>query len=199
MAAFAARLQANFLDAGISGTERGGDALLLHHFVENLKPEYGKRLRIWGPSTFNAAFESSLNYEKEASASRKEKLLVLHDDHQTKPKQSPDIVTHMAKMQESISELCSVMRKEKNTTPRYDYAPRPRRMERAGARDWSASKCFHCKTPGHPYFKCPTASIAEKEHITANLDTYIAQIREQKYTIQDLNSHRPSTKSSQST
>ena len=46
VSAFAARLQANFHDAEISGSEKSMDALLLHLFKENMKPEYSKKLKM---------------------------------------------------------------------------------------------------------------------------------------------------------
>jgi len=56
VASFAARLQANFHDAEISGSSKSIDAMLLHLFIQNITPEYSQRLKMWGPSTFNAAF-----------------------------------------------------------------------------------------------------------------------------------------------
>lgn len=45
--------QANWQDAELGGdNEKGLIALKLKLFLENIKPEYSKRLRVWAPRSY---------------------------------------------------------------------------------------------------------------------------------------------------
>jgi len=103
VAAFAARLQAKVHDAEISGANGSVDAFLLHLFIENIKPEYATRLKYWGPSTFTAAFESALSYEKECIPPKREKLVFI-DENQG---QTSADNTALRALQQSIKKLWS--------------------------------------------------------------------------------------------
>ena len=178
VAAFAARLQANVHDAEITGANGSVDAFLLHLFIENIKPEYATRLKYWGPSTFTAAFESALSYEKECIPPKRERLVVIEENQiQTSADNSA-----LRALQQSIEKLCVTMTPASNKPACNNSQP------------FYEMKCFHCKELGHSFMRCHHASDREKEEVKRNLPTLLNNMREERKNYKNsLNFKRRST------
>ena len=186
---FAARLQANMHDSELaSGSAKSVNALLLRLFMDNLKSEFSKRLRIWGPSTFDAALESALTYEEESHASKREKIMSISEGNefgQSNKGNEKNLLNQYAQqlnsVQQKVENLCSLMSKPLNSsTANKTGYQRGSGQIRARERNFSGFKCFHCKLQGHSFWSCPTANETDKAAISANLPTLIEAHRREK-------------------
>jgi hypothetical protein len=144
---FASRFQANWEDAELgSDNDKGIVAWKLRLFMDNIKPEYSKRLKIWAPRTFEDALNAAITYETEAigtiSDCRKEKVNLIDQELTL----------------EKI--LAIVGQKSANSKTSGDQDKNNR---------WEKAKCFHCGKSGHGFTRCFKATVEEKEALRARL------------------------------
>jgi hypothetical protein len=148
---FATRFQANWQDAEFgTDNEKGIVAWKLRLFLDNIKPEYSKRLKLWAPRTFEDALDAAITYETETvgtvSACRKEKANLI--DHEL-----------------TLEKILAIV-EQKSTNYRTPDNCR-----------WSQAKCFHCGKSGHGFTRCSSATVAQKEALRARLPELVDEHR----------------------
>ena len=70
---FAARLKANLQASGIQANTSQYEDMLLHLFLTQVKPEVSRRLKIWGPESFEKALNAAIQYEEDSRYIKKRK------------------------------------------------------------------------------------------------------------------------------
>jgi hypothetical protein len=165
---FAARFQANWQHAELGQpNDKGIREFKLRIFLDNLKPIYSERLRIWAPRTFSDALDACITYESEESTHRTEKS-------QTKMIECERFECHSSNDDKRIRKILTLIENRAQSSNNNKTNSLNRTQSK---RDWSKVKCFHCGEHGHGYSRCSRASIKEIDAISCRLPEYITRQR----------------------